>query len=227
MPFAIKQPLEEKQNLNVQFAVLLRDSFADAEELLGELDVKVGTLRARRKESSGLFWFQNVTAGNHVLSVSSTEDPPYYLAKTFNVTIPPPAPSAPSPRNPWPAFPDIQLADPNLLLGDSGQTAAYKQQRTAATLFPTTAYPFPDGATLIRGTVTHAGSPFPGATVKLVGSGDPAYLTGADGQFVLYWQDAPGIPKSVTLNLTALGLPEKNQNVTVMRGLTASIAIDM
>jgi|SRR5262249_31935073 len=227
MPFTLKQPIEEKLNVNVQFAILMRDGFADSDELLGNVEVKLGALKARRKESSGLFWFRNVTAGNQALSVSSIEDPPYYLAKTFNVTIPAPPPPAPAPRNPWPAFPDLQLANPDLRLGDPGQTAQYKQQRATATLFPTTAYPFPDGATLIRGTVTHAGLPLAGASVKQVGSDDPSYITGADGQFVLYWQDAPGIPKAVSLNATAPSLPAKNQNITVMRGLTASIVIDM
>ena len=211
----------------MQFAVLLRDGFADSDELLGKVEVKAGPLSARRKGSTGLFWFQDVIPGNQALSVSSSEDLPYYLAKKINVTIPAQAPPAPAPRNPWPAFPDIRQANLNLPLGDRGQTALYKQQRTDATLFPTTAYPFPDGATLIRGTVTHAGQPQDGATVKQAGSKDPAYVTGKDGQFVLYWQDAPGIPKVVTLNVTAPSLPPKNQNVTVRRGLTASITIDI
>ncbi len=227
MPFAIKQPPEERLNLNVQFAILLRDGFANSDELLGKVEVNAGTVKARRKGLSGLFWFQDVKPGNQSLSVSSSEEPPYYLATKINVTIPPLPPQAPAPRNPWPVFPDIQLADPDLLLGDPKQNAQYKQQRAAATLLPTVAYPFSEEATLIRGRVDHAGQPQAGATVKQAGSQDPAYVTDKDGQFVLYWQDAPGIPQVVTLNVTAPSLPPKNQNLTVMRGLTVSITIDM
>src|SRR5205809_1577898 len=106
MSFTIKQPPEERLNLNVQFAILLRDGFADSDELLGKIEVKAAINSARRKAKTGLFWFHDVTPGNQALAVTSREDPPYYLAKKINVTIPAPAPPAPAARNPWPAFPD-------------------------------------------------------------------------------------------------------------------------
>jgi len=127
----------------------------------------------------------------------------------------------------WPGFPDIRLADPKLPLGDAGQTAAYMTQRAKATLSPSIAYPFPEGATLIRGRVTHGGGPLAGASVKQAGSRDPGYVTDAEGQFVLYWSDAPATQKAVTLNVTAAGFPNKNATVTVMRGLTVSTTVDM
>ena len=228
MPFAITQP-EARLNFSVQFAVLLRDGFADSDELLGKVEVQSANVVAYRKGTSGLFWFQNVTPGpNQSLSVNSKELPPYYLPTTIDhLVIPNPPPPAPAPRNPWPVFPDISLADANLPLGDPSQPAQYKQQRVEATLLPTTAYPFPEGTTLIRGTVTHAGQALAGASVALTGSQDPAYVTDADGQFVLYWQDAPGIPKVFQVHVTAPNLQPKDQPVTVIRGLTVAIAIDM
>lgn len=80
---------------------------------------------------------------------------------------------------------------------------------------------------MIRGRVTHAGGPLTGASVQQAGSADPAYVTDTEGQFVLYWRDAPATPKAVTLNLKAVGLPDKSVAVTVMRGLTVSTTVDM
>lgn len=227
MVFAIKQPPESRLNLNLQFAILLRDGYADSDDLLGQVEVRASNVVAYRKGTTGLFWFQSVTAGVQDLLVQSLEDPPYYLPATINLAIPVPPPPAPAARNPWPAYPDVSLADPNLPLGDPGQPAAYKTERANARLSPTIAYPFPDGATLIRGTVTHAGQALAGATVTLTGSQDPSYLSDANGQFVLYWQDAPASPTAVMLNVTAPNLQAQNQNVTVIRGLTVSTAIDM
>lgn len=228
MAFALKQPLETRLNLNVQFAVLLRDQFADSDDLLGQIEVRASDVVAYRKGMSGLFWFQSVTPGVQDLSVQSLEQPPYYLPATISLTIPNPPPPAPAARNPWPAYPDISLADLNLPLGDPGQPAAYRKERADVTLSPTVAYPFPEGATLIRGTVTHAGQALAEATVTLAGSVDPAYKTASDGEFVLYWKDAPGVPKEVTLHVTAPNLQAKDQPVTIRRGLTVvSKPIDM
>jgi hypothetical protein len=226
MPFAIHEPPESVKNVTLQFALLLRDGFADSDELLGVVTVTGGNITGQRKNSTGTFLFYGLKPGAQHLAVSSDAETPYYLSAKVGIQIPVPDPPPPVPFL-WPAFPDIRLADPTLPLGDAGQKAAYKTQRAAASLSPSIAYPFPEGATLIRGRVTHAGGPWAGASVQQAGSADPGYVTDTEGQFVLYWHDAPATPKAVTLNLKATGLPDKSAAVTVMRGLTVSITIDM
>jgi hypothetical protein len=221
MDFATLPP--ESRVTNLQFALLLRDGFADSEDLLGEVMVKGATEVGRRKDSSGIFLFFDLAPGPQALTVTSGRGTPYYLPLSVAVTIPPP----PLPASTWPAFPDIALADPALPLGDPGQPAAYRTQRQAATLWPGAAYPFAENATLIRGRVAHAGQPLAAATVGLVGSADPPFTTGADGQYVLFWRDAPGLPHPVTLHATHVGFPAVDVNVTVLRGLTVSAAIDL
>jgi hypothetical protein len=211
----------------LQFALLLRDGFADSDQLLGDVVVTGGTIRGQQKDSSGTFLFYGLNPGSQSLSVSSGQDTPYYLPTNVAITIPVPPPPPPVPTFLWPAFPDIRLADPNLPLRDPGQKPAYITQRQASTLLPSTGYPFPEGTTLIRGIIRHGAQPLTGAVVQRVGGSDPAYTTDKDGQFVLYWKDAPGIPKAVTVNAKFGGRPDANTSVTVMRGLTASLTIDM
>jgi hypothetical protein len=218
MPFALAQT--ETIETTLQFALLLRDGFADSGVLLGEVSVVSGTIEGERKYPSGAFVFSGLHTGAQTLKVSSSDATPYYMAKDVTVQIPPAAPL-------WPAFPDITVADPNLPLGDPGQTAVFKAQRQAATLLPAAAYPFPEGTTLIRGTVRHGGQLLPDATVVLVGSNDPAYITADDGQFVLFWKDAPGSAKAVTIKASHAGLADANVNVTVVRGQTVATRIDM
>jgi hypothetical protein len=208
---------------NLQFALLLRDGLTQSDELLGDVTVKGGAIGGLRRESSGAFVFFALKPGPQVLSVRSADDTPYYQPLDVAVIVP----AGPAPASLWPAFPDVTKADPSLTLGDPGQTAAYRDERAAATILPSTAYPFPEGATLIRGTVTHAGRPLALATVQQVGSADPAYTTGADGQFVLFWRAAPGIPQSVTVKAIHAGLADVSVSITVVRGLTVSAAIDM
>ena len=227
MPFALNQPPEAVTGVTLQFALLLRDGFADADELVGDVEVMGGTIKGQRKDSSGTFLFYDLKPGAQSLSVSSNPDTPYYLPAKVDIKLPVPDPPAPVPPYLWPAFPDVRLADPNLPLGDPGQKNAYKAQRASATLSPSIAYPFPEGATLIRGKVTHAGGPLPGAKVKQAGSSDPAYVTDQNGQFVLYWHDAPGVSQPVTLNVAAPGFANKSAAVQVMRGLSVSTTIEM
>lgn len=218
---------DEFTKVDLQFALLLRDGFADSDQLLGDVSVTGGSIQGQQKEPSGMFLFFDLQPGVQALSVRSGPETPYYLPATVSVTIPVPAPPPLPASFLWPAFPDIRLADPTLPLGDAGQKPAYIAQRKAATLLPTTAYPFPEGRTLIRGTVTHANNPLPNATVQQVGSTDPAYLTADDGQFVLFWKDAPGVPQVVTLNVKHAGLADANVNITLVRGLTVSVTVDM
>ena len=221
MGFATRPP--ESIVTNLQFALLLRDGFANSDELLGDVVVTGATEAGRRKDTSGIFLFFDLAPGPQALTVASGRGTPYYRPLAVAVTIPPP----PLPASTWPAFPDIALADPTLPLGDPGQPAAYRTQRLAATLLPDAAYPFPEGTTLVRGRVAHAGQPLAAASVGLVGSSDPPFTTVADGQFVLFWRDAPGLPTPVTLHATHVGFPAADVNVTVLRGLTVSAPIDL
>lgn len=218
MPFPITQP--EVIDVALQFALQLRDGYADSDQLLSSVTAASGTVNGEQKDSSGTFLFYDLQPGAQNINVSSDAATPYYLPKQVAVNVPMPAAL-------WPAFPDITIADPTLPLGDSGQPAAYKMQRLAATLFPTTAYPFPAGATLIRGTVLRGGLPLSATTVQQTGGTDPAYVTGADGQFVLYLSNPPAIPLPVTISAQHAGLANGNANITVLRGLTVSVTINM
>jgi len=218
MPFPVLQG--ESVIVTLQFALLLRDGFADTDQLLGEVSVKAGGIAGKQKGSSGAFLFYTLKAGPQAFSVGSSPDTPYYRPAVINVTLPMPAAL-------WPAFPDVTLADPTLPLGDPGQTAAYKAQRQSVTLLPTNSYPFLAGTTLIRGTVTHNNQPLAGATVQQAAGTDPSYVTGVDGQFVLFMSNPPGVPTPVTVTATHAALPPATVNVTVIRGLTVPVTINM
>jgi hypothetical protein len=218
MPFPTLQ--SESTEVKLQFALLLRDGLTNTGQLLGNVTVSSGTIVGRQKGYSGAFLFFDLKPGTQPLAVSSGPYTPYYLPTTIPVTVPMPSAL-------WPAFPDVTLADPTLPLGDPGQTAAYKAQRQAATLLPTTSYPFPAGTTLIRGAVLHAGQPLAAATVQQASGSDPVYMTGADGQFVLFLANPPGLPTQVTVNATHAGLAAGTADVTVIRGLTVSVTINM
>lgn len=218
MPFPITQGEWFRDDL--QFALLLRDGVADSDQLLGSVTVTSGNVIGQQKNASGAFLFYSLKPGPQNLTVTSGPYTPYYLPATIPVNVP-------MPNVLWPAFPDVTAADPTLPLGDPGQTAAYKAQRQSATLLPTNSYPFLAGSTLIRGTVMHAGLPLMGATVQQTGGTDPSYKTAADGQFVLFLSNPPGIPTQVTVTATYPGLADGTANVTVLRGLTVSVTITM
>jgi hypothetical protein len=218
MPFPVHQP--ESIQVTLQFALLLRDGFASSDQLLGDVQVSCGAIDGRRKDASGAFLFFDLAPGACRFNVTSDLDTPYYQPTALNINVPMPSPA-------WPAFPDRTLADPTLPLGDPGQTAAYQAQRAQATLLPTTAYPFPAGATLVRGTIQHGGQPLPAATVQQQGSTDPAYTTASDGQFVLFVSNPPAVPQQITVNATHPGLAGGNVTVTIVRGLTVSTTINL
>jgi hypothetical protein len=210
----------ESIQVSLQFALQLRDAFADSDQLLGDVAVTSASVRGQQKDASGSFLFFNLKAGARVFAVASGPYTPYYQPTSIAVNIPMPSPL-------WPAFPDQTVADPSLPLGDAGQTAAYKSQRRQATLLPSTAYPFPGTSTLIRGTVMHGGLPLAAATVQQTGGTDLAYVTGADGQFVLFLSNPPAVPQVITVTAKHAGLADGSVNVTVTRGLTASATINM
>lgn len=222
MPFPTLEA--EERTTQLQFALVLRDGFSDSDSLLGDVSVTCANIAGQRKGDSSAFLFYALPPGAQVLNVSPDADTPYYVPRQVTVTVPVPQPASPAPQFLWVAFPDIRLADQTKPLRDPAQSALYKAQRDAVTLLPSTQYPFPGAATLVRGTVTHLGAKLKGATVS--GAGQD-YATGDDGQFVLFVKDAPGIPQTVALKAKYAAFPDANVNVTVKRGLTSSVSIEM
>ena len=125
-----------------------------------------------------------------------------------------------------PVVPDRSLADLTKPLDDAAQAAAYKAQRAAATLMPSTMYPFPAGATLLRGAVSHAGSPLAGATVRQVGDAG-GYVTAADGEYVLSFTGVTGMAETITVRASHVSQPDTDVSVTLSRGMTVSMNIAM
>jgi hypothetical protein len=217
------QPLSasaESRKIVLSFALLLRDGFADTDQLLGEVSVSADGVAGQRKGMSGVFLFFGLSAGQHTFAIGSGPGTPYYTPTRILVTQPMQDPL-------WPAYPDMKLADPGLPLGDPGQKAAYKEQRKAATLLPSTSYPFPGDATLIRGTVTHGGKPLADATVQSAQLQTFSYTTLADGQFVLFLTGLSGAPKPVDLSAKCAGMADGKASVTPLPGSTTVVTIEM
>lgn len=147
----------------------LRDAFTDSSVLQGNVNVSVGSrLPLFQKQPEATFVFaKDPLNGKYTVTVSSTPDEPYYLPVSIPVTLPFPTRVNTNWPQPWFGYPDVTLADPSLTLDDPSQNAAYLAQRELAELQPTTSYPFPAGATLVRGQVTAAGAPVSGAFVTL------------------------------------------------------------
>jgi hypothetical protein len=203
----------------LQIALLLFDRFTGAQNPLGGVTVTSGFIQGLQKPGTGVFVFANLKPGPQNLVVASAPDTPYYRTVTIPVTVPAPAAL-------WPAYPDVTLANPALPLNDPGQTAAYLAQRQLAGLLPTPAYPFV-GATLARGRVTAGGLPLAAATVLTVGGNEIPYVTGPSGEFVLFFEQAPRDPTTVTLRASHAALPNKDVAVQVTRGATVSAEIAM
>jgi hypothetical protein len=215
--------------LKLAFGLLLFDGFTGLQRLAGEISVSLANRPQRRpfmpfrKSAEATFLFFELPAGAYTFQVRSNENavdrkPPYYQPVDLLISIP-------MPTIRWPAFPDISLADPDKPLDDPSQTAPYRQQRERATLRPTTAYPFPSDATLVRGTVTDwNGTELQGAEVKLVGH--PAeYVTSEHGEFVFFFHSASGMGESVTLEARHSLFSPKQQTVKVQRGMTTTTEI--
>ena len=65
MPFATLQG--ESLEITLQFALLLRDGFADSDQLLGDVTVAAGAIDGQQKDSSGAFLFYNFAIARHLL----------------------------------------------------------------------------------------------------------------------------------------------------------------
>ena len=234
-------------------ALMLYDGFTGAQELIGEISVSLSyeTLTSPltsplasppdffqptlnkpiRKPPLATFLFFGLLTGDYIAQVRSNNDspgqtPPFYLPADISITVSDLPITVPVQPPIWPAFPDIKLADSTKPLNDPTQNAAYRAQRLAATLQPTTAYPFPVGSTLVRGTVFANGVALAGATVQSPAA-DLQYVTGADGGFVLFFTQISGVQQPITLQATHALHPAVSQSTDVHRGMTVTTNIVM
>ena len=212
-------PLEDSVT-TLGFALLLRDGLTFADSLAGIVTVSADAWSGQQKNGSGTFLFFGLPAGKLTLAVRSGADTPYYQPADITVTLP-------SGSANWPAFPDIALANRALPLWDPGQPAAYRAQFAQACLSPTVAYPFAAGATLVRGTVLHAGAPVAGVPVSDTAGATPGYVTGADGQFVLPFRQAPSLPSQITIRAHPPAGPDVDVQTTLRRGTTVSTQVNV
>jgi hypothetical protein len=167
------------------------------------------TVPSRKPPAAAFLFFLELPAGQHTIEVRS----PYYQPRDLVVTLPFPSAT-------WPAFPDVTLADEDLPLDSAAQPAAYRAQRLDATLVPGRRYPFPPTATLVRGTVRSGGQPLAGATVRRTGDA-LASVTDATGEYVLFFDDVPGVGAVVTLDATHPQHAAVASQVQMFRGMTA------
>lgn len=168
---------ERIQN-RLALAVLLRDAFTGLPSLLGEVEALVaGIETGMRKPLESTFLFLKLGAGTHFVQIRSLEQPPLYLPVDLSVTMPPT-------DSLWPAVPDRALANRDIPFDSPAQPAAFRVQFQQTSLLPSTAYPFPGDATLIRGTVSSNGTALKQAVVSF--AGEKRYVTGDDGEYVVF-----------------------------------------
>jgi hypothetical protein len=169
-----------------------------------------------QKRAAGTYlFFADLPPASYIVEMRS----PYYQPLDVTVTLP-------MATLAWPAFPDVTLANENLPLDSPSQPAAYRAQRTAATAIPSTRYPFPQDATLVRGTIRSGGVPIAGATVSRVG--DPrVYATDAIGDYVLFLTDIPGVGATVTIRVTHPLHAVVNAPVQALRGMTVLLDVTL
>jgi hypothetical protein len=210
----------ETLETQVTFVLELYDGVTGLAQLAGEVTAGVANQETGwEKPNVAQFVFFQLKPGAYTINVTCDPQTPYYVPANIAVTVP-------APGALWPGFPDITLADPTKLLDDPAQTAAYLAQRAQATLMPTVQYPFAPGASLARGTVTAAGAPLAGAQVSIVG-GSEQYVTGADGQYVLFLDSVTGTGQAATLQSVRAPYANQDVAVTLLRGLTIAQDIVM
>jgi hypothetical protein len=236
------------KEIQLSLALLLYDGFTGAQELIGNISVSLSSeivtsplsspvlfqqtwQTPYRKTPQATYLFFGLLTGEYIAQVRSNVDlpnqmPPYYLPADVSVSVADLPVTVPVANPIWPAFPDINLADSSKPLSDPTQNPAYRAQRLAATLQPSTAYPFPIGSTLVRGTVFANGNPLAEATVQTATEGQQ-YLTGNDGEFVLFFTQISGLGETITLQATHALHPAVQQSTDVHRGMTVTINIVM
>jgi len=217
----------DMRELRLGFALMLFDRFSRINRLVGNTTVRFANkpsvkpfLPFQKVPEAMFLFFEPLPPGAYTLEVRSEVDNiPYYLPADIPIVLP-------MPNSRWPAFPDLSLADASKPLDDPAQPAAYRTQRSAVTLQPSTAYPFPVGATLVRGTVLVDTVPLAAAMVRRVGD-DMAYTTGADGEFVLFFPHVHGMVETITLRASHPLHVDRDRAIQVRRGLTVATTIRM
>lgn len=228
----------ETRELRLSLAVSLYDGFTGGQRLQGNLVVSLAATKPRsprygsvQKRPQATFLFFGLASGEYILQVRTNTGRsgrvlPYYLPTDISITVADP-PTLPPGQTPiWPVFPDVNLADQRKPLDDPTQPAAYAVQRRAATLQPAVGYPFPPGATLVRGHVFANNQPVIGARVQRVGD-ELQYSTDDHGEFVLYFKSLLGVGETITLQATHALHPTLKQIVEVQRGSTVSTTFVM
>jgi hypothetical protein len=207
----------ETMQETLQLALRLTDRYTRGSELAGIVTANVAHRETANRVTADTFIFRRLSAGPWTIDVASDPNTPYYVPVSIPVTLP-------MPDALWPSYPDLSLADKTKMLDDPTQPAAYRHQRDLAALLPSAKYPFPSGATLVRGTVFAGTStnPLGGATVRVVGGTQFPYLTRADGEFVLFFESPPHATQTVTLRASFGGKPDVDVSVDVRCQMTVT-----
>src|SRR5271165_5577456 len=153
----LKTLVPDFRELKLSLVLLFWDGYTGGNVLAGDVIVQIGGRKPLfQKAPVATFVFADLANDSYVVNVQSAANEPYYSPVNIPITLPFPRPEDTLWAQPpiWPGYPDIALSDPDKMLDDPGQTAAYLGQRAFTTLWPTTNYPFPAGATLLRGTIT-------------------------------------------------------------------------
>lgn len=226
------------RELHLSLAVLLYDGFTGAQQLRGNVVVSLAPAKPRnprflsfQKKPEATFLFFGLSPGSYNLQVRSNNGRSdrmfqYYLPTDISITVADPPNLAPEQRPIWPVFPNTNLADRGKPLDDPTQPTPYAVQRRAATLQPAVGYPFPAGATLVRGHVFANSQPVAGAKVQRVDD-DLQYSTDDNGEFVLWFKSLLGLRETITLQATHALHPTLKQVVEVQRGSTVSTTFVM
>jgi hypothetical protein len=175
------------------------------------LNPAVGTIPIPRsvRGASGVYCFEDLPNANYKLTIETEgATSPIYLQSPMDITIPLPA-----------------LPDPTIPLLE-------------IVLSPSSAYPFPAGATLVRGVVRSTAMPngLPDAVVSTtydqVHPADefltaPANITtrsDADGQFALFFRRLPATTQQVTIT-AAQGPNQVQANIIITEGTTQMLSL--
>jgi hypothetical protein len=219
VPFDIS-PVVDRIRVQAGFVLVLRDAVTGQDTLRGDVHARSGVVAAERQGHSGRFVFPALPDGEQIITVASGRWTPFYRSTEIRVTLPMTSPT-------WPSFPDLARADPGLMLDDPAQPDEYRRQRAAVALAPTTAYPFTGGATLLRGTVRAAGQPVADATVSRIGGDEVPYLTGPDGEFVLFLP-AARLTQTIGVRVARDGQADHDEDgIEMIGGQTTTVLIEV
>lgn len=218
--FPFDMPGPDIRELTPSLVLLLTDAFTNEKQLFGDVNVNIaGAAASFQKDPESTYVFLGLKPGKYTVKVQSEPETPYYQPVNIPVSVPSKTPQ-------WPAYPDRALAKLDQMLDDPAQPSAYRKERDLAALKPSTAYPFPAGATLVRGVVKAGKVPLSGATV--VRSGETSgYKTGPTGEYVLFFKRITGRTETVTLVASQAIRPDVTVTVNVLRAATVSLDIVM